>query len=135
MGDFMRGVDDMTGSRFAAKFRRLREFDAIAAEAGWDARDPRGRSVRVFAPGSRRRERREKSWHEKTENERKLWKAGIAAGILAGGLGGVGIYRLAKGKPLIPRFGKPAAEVQGTDVKNVISKGHPDWFKWRSSVA
>jgi hypothetical protein len=132
MGDFMRGVDDMTGSRFAtgrklfaAKFRRLREFDAIAAEAGWDARDPRGRSVRVFAPGSRRRERREKAWHEKTENERTLWKAGIAAGVLAGGLGGVGIYRLAKGKPLIPRFGKPAAGVGGD---GGIAEGPPEWF-------
>lgn len=124
MGDFMRGVDDMTGSRFAAKFRRLREFDAIAAEAGWDARDPRGRSVRVFAPGSRRRERREKSWHEKTENERTLWKAGIAAGILAGGLGGVGIYRLAKGKPLIPRFGKPAAGGDGDPIRY----GPSQWF-------
>jgi hypothetical protein len=126
MGDFMRGVDDMTGgSRFAAKFHRLREFDAIAAEAGWDARDPRGRSVRVFAPGSRRRERREKAWHEKTENERTLWKAGIAAGILAGGLGGVGIYRLAKGKPLIPRFGKPAA---GGGDGDPIRYGPSQWF-------
>jgi hypothetical protein len=81
--------------------------------------------VRVFAPGSRRRERREKAWHEKTENERTLWKAGIAAGVLAGGLGGVGIYRLAKGKPLIPKFQKPST---GGDGLGDIKPGPAEWF-------
>jgi hypothetical protein len=87
-------------------------------------RDPRGRSARVFAPGSRRRERREKAWHEKTENERKLWKAGIVAGALAGGLGGVGIYRLAKGKSLVPSFvtnPKPAMQASKEKAQSMLA--------------
>ena len=35
-------------------------LDAYAEMKGWDVRDPRGRSARVFAPGSRQRDRREK---------------------------------------------------------------------------
>lgn len=66
----------------------LIELDEAAEWAGWDVRDPRGRSARVFAPGSRRRERREKKWHEKVENERKLWGAGaVGASVLAGAAG------------------------------------------------
>jgi hypothetical protein len=97
------GITKITAKRaFSAKLKKLRELDAIAEYEGWDVRDPRGRSARVFAPGSRKRERRPKEWHEKTENERKLWKAGIAAGVL----GGVGVtlvgQRLVSGKSLIP---------------------------------
>jgi hypothetical protein len=102
-GNILKGLTKITAKRaFSAKLKRLRELDAIAEYEGWDVRDPRGRSARVFAPGSRRRERRPKEWHEKTENERKLWKAGIAAGVL----GGVGVtlvgQRLVSGKSLIP---------------------------------
>jgi hypothetical protein len=53
--------------------------------AGWDVRDARGRSARVFAPGAGQRDRRPKAWHEKVENERKLWGAASVAGTLAGG--------------------------------------------------
>ena len=66
-----------------------------AYDAGWDVRDPRGKSARVFAPGSRKRERREKKWHEKIDNERKLWGAGLIAASLAGGAVG---RKLARGK-------------------------------------
>ncbi|WP_050028923.1 hypothetical protein [Verrucomicrobium sp. BvORR034] len=63
------------------------QFDEVAAEAGWDVRDPRGKSARVFAPGSRSRQRREKEWYEEVGNERKLWGAGVAtAGVLGAGL-------------------------------------------------
>jgi len=61
----------------------LIEFDA-ARSAGWDVRDPRGRSARVFAPGSKTRSRRNKRWHEKAENERKLWKGAVVGGVVAG---------------------------------------------------
>ena len=57
--------------------------DAYAT--GWDVRDARGRSARVFAPGAGQRDRRPKAWHEKVENERKLWGAASVAGTLAGG--------------------------------------------------
>lgn len=71
----------------------LVEFDVIAKEAGWDVRDPRGRSARVFAPGSKKRVRREKKWHEKTENERKLWKAGMVGALVVGGAAGARMAR------------------------------------------
>jgi hypothetical protein len=108
----MRGANDMTGRVFAARLRsRLRELDVVAGEAGWDVRDPRGRSARVFAPGSRKRERREKYWHEKKENQQKLWIAGALAAAAAGGLGGAAVYRLAQGKSLLPSFRKAVPEV------------------------
>jgi hypothetical protein len=112
-GDFMRGTQTYTensrgkntnGLKIRELARKLREFDDAAESAGWDLRDPRGRSARVFAPGSRRRERREKKWHEKTENERKLWMAGAAGAAVLGGAGALGVYRLAKGKSLVPNF-------------------------------
>jgi len=102
-GNILKGLTKVTAKRaFSAKLKKLRELDAIAEYEGWDVRDPRGRSARVFAPGSRKRERRQKEWHEKTENERKLWKAGIAAGVL-GGAGAMLVgQRLVSGKSLIP---------------------------------
>lgn len=69
---------------FGVEVENLRHFDGDAARAGWDVRDPRGRSARVFAPGSRKRNRREKRWHERAENERKLWKGAVVGGVLAG---------------------------------------------------
>jgi hypothetical protein len=101
-GSILKGATNITRRRFSAKLAKLRELDAVAEYAGWDVRDPRGRSARVFAPGSRRRERRPKEWHEKTENERKLWKMKVAAGVLGGaGLALIG-QRLVSGKSLIP---------------------------------
>ena len=77
--------------------RPMIEFDDIANWAGWDVRDPRGRSARVFAPGSRKRMRREKEWHEKIDVQRRLLGAlaavGTAAGAGAGILIGRKIYR------------------------------------------
>jgi hypothetical protein len=58
---------------------------------GWDIRDPRGRSARVYAPGARRRERREKSWGEKIDNIRLVRNAALLAA--AAGLGGSLYYR------------------------------------------
>lgn len=84
---------------FATAADRLIGFDAVANEAGWDIRDPRGKSARVFAPGSRRRNRREKEWHEKVDNERTLWKAGMVAAALAAGAGGAAVGRRFPRKP------------------------------------
>jgi hypothetical protein len=121
----MRGLTSATARRFSAKLTKLRELDAIAAYEGWDVRDPRGRSARVFAPGSRRRERRTKEWHEKTENERKLWKAGLVASAL-GGAGAMLIgQRILAGKSLVPsRFipKKPDSKVF-VDASDLFKKG------------
>lgn len=109
------GITKITAKKaFSAKLKRLRELDAIAEYEGWDIRDPRGRSARVFAPGSRRRERRQKEWYEKTENERKLWKAGLVASAL-GGAGAMLVgQRLVSGKSLIPsRFLKKPIDPSG----------------------
>lgn len=54
-----------------------------ALDKGWDVRDARGRSARVYAPGSRRRDRREKTWGEKTENIRAVRNVAIV-GTVAG---------------------------------------------------
>jgi hypothetical protein len=84
-------------------------FDDWAAYNGWDVRDPRGRSARVFAPGSRARYRREKEWHEKKENREKLW---LGTTIAAGALGAGGAYaavRKSHGLPIFPKAKPPAS--------------------------
>jgi hypothetical protein len=100
----------------------LLEFDEVAADAGWDIRDPRGKSARVFAPGSRRRVRREKEWHEKVENERKIrTAAGVAAlgiGVASGAIAGRALQRRSltkQGVKLPQKPVKPAAPVAPDD--------------------
>jgi hypothetical protein len=66
--------------------RALHFAYADALDKGWDVRDARGRSARVYAPGSRRRERRPKEWGEKTENIRAVRNVAIA-GTVAGAVG------------------------------------------------
>jgi hypothetical protein len=83
---------------FKTRASALFHFDEIAADAGWDIRDPRGKSARVFAPGSRQRYRRPKEWHEKKENRDKL----AAAAVLAAGIGGFALGRKLKGRKKIP---------------------------------
>jgi hypothetical protein len=73
--------------RFGTPASRLLHFDVDAAMAGWDIRDPRGKSARVYAPGSRRRHRRPKEWHERKENRDKL----AAAAVIAAGVGGLAV--------------------------------------------
>jgi hypothetical protein len=93
---------------FSTPASRLIGFDEVAADAGWDIRDPRGKSARVFAPGSRPRVRREKEWYEKSENERKLWKAAV---VVAGAAGLAGGHLLTKklGKKIVPPLATPTA--------------------------
>jgi len=70
---------------------------------GWDLRDARGKSARVFAPGAQKRMRRPAEWHEKKDNQKKLIAgAGVAAALLAGGGG----FMLGKQRAL--RLGKLA---------------------------
>lgn len=66
--------------------RRLVELNTVdPLERGWDLRDARGRSARVYAPGSRKRQRREKQWDEKVDNIRAVRNAAIAGTVLASG--------------------------------------------------
>ena len=92
-------------SLFAAKLRRtLKQFDLDAALSGWDIRDPRGKSARVFAPGSRPRFRRQKEWHEKKENREALLKGAIAGVGVLGLAGGAAAARKLSGLPVIPKI-------------------------------
>lgn len=83
-------------------------FDASASDAGWDIRDPRGKSARVFAPGSRQRVRREKEWYERKSNRDKL----AAAAVVASGLGGLALGTKL-GKKLALRKKPPVAAPAG----------------------
>ena len=111
------GLNDMTKKRFSSRLARLLELDAYANYAGWDVRDPRGKSARVFAPGSRQRERRPKEWYEKAENERALWKAKVAAAAVGGAVAALIGSRILSGKSLIPsRFVKKVMHPDASDV-------------------
>jgi hypothetical protein len=93
-------------SLMSAKLRKLKQFDLDAALAGWDVRDPRGKSARVFAPGSRPRFRRQKEWHEKKENREALLKGAIVGTGLIGVAGGVAGGRKLAGLSVIPKMAK-----------------------------
>lgn len=92
-------VGSVSKRSFSTPAARVYQFDDNAYDAGWDVRDPRGRSARVFAPGARKRDRREKRWHEKAENERKLWKTAVVTAGIAGLAGG---RMIKKGKVKVP---------------------------------
>ncbi len=79
-----------TGKRVWQRFFSAVHFDATASD--WDVRDARGRSARVFAPGARPRERREKKWHETMGAMRKI---AIAGAVLGTGIGAYGGYKWA----------------------------------------
>jgi hypothetical protein len=68
-------------------------------DAGWDVRDARGRSARVFTPGSRPRTRREKKKSERVEHIRKV--RNVAIGVATLGLGGTAY--LARSSAVAPR--------------------------------
>lgn len=53
----------------------------------WDVRDARGRSVRVFAPGSQRRIRRKKTSFERIDTERKVRDAVTVGTLVSGAVG------------------------------------------------
>ena len=93
-------IEDLPSASFATPASGLFHFDEVAEDAGWDVRDPRGRSARVFAPGAGKRERRQKEWWEKTDNERKLWQGAVIAAGVAGLAGGHALTKkLGKLKP------------------------------------
>lgn len=73
-----------------AHHRIVTQFDYIDKE-GWDLRDARGKSARVFAPGSKKRDRREKTTSEKVSTIRAVRNLAIA-GTVAGAAGTL-IYR------------------------------------------
>ncbi len=64
------------------------ESDEYYDPGEWEIRDARGRSARVFRPGSRRRVRREKRWHERVGNQRAMAALAVLAGTAAGAAGG-----------------------------------------------
>jgi len=138
-------------SKYLGSESEVIEFDGTAARAGWDVRDPRGRSARVFAPGSRRRNRREKHWHEKKENQKKIWAAGTVAALLAGGAVGARIARrsgasvgkasLKGGKKFVASDGlRPGGRsaVAGSGKRVVKPRKRPDlrpeWQKRRAGI-
>lgn len=87
VGGVRRALPSLVGMQWqAGSSARPIHFDMTAPE--WDVRDQRGRSARVFAPGARPRERREKAWHERVDNIRKLAVAGAVAAAGAGIAGG-----------------------------------------------
>lgn len=102
-----------------------RQFDATAPD--WDIRDQRGKSARVFAPGSRKRVRREKEWHERVDNQRKI--AAVGAGLLAVGAAGAG-YALGKRLAKKPVPFRPGVRKASTRRGNVF---YPKTDKFKGS--
>lgn len=91
----------------------LKSFD-YTDRNNWDLRDARGKSARVFAPGSKPRERREKDWNEKTENIRLVRNIAIAGTVA--GVAGALHYRN-KANQLNPKVPKAANIIDGVDFR------------------
>lgn len=87
-------------------------LDDTADLRGWDLRDARGRSARVFAPGSQRRDRREKSKWEKIDTIRAVRNAALGAAVL--GLGGTAALAL-RNRQLV-RALRPKPEPKWADI-------------------
>jgi hypothetical protein len=117
-----------------AKQLSMKFFDEWANFQGWDVRDPRGRSARVFAPGARRRVRREAEWHETKDGQRRIWQAvgvaGTVAGVGAGLLAGRGATQVGKDfKKLRKSVFKKAKPV-----KRSTPRGRDAGGKWRENI-
>jgi hypothetical protein len=91
----------------------LKNFD-YTDRNDWDLRDARGKSARVFAPGSKPRDRREKNWNEKTENIRLVRNIAIA-GTLAGA--GAALHYRNKANKLVPQVPKASNVIDGVDFR------------------
>jgi len=80
---------------FTAQLSRTLELSYLDSDetrgAGWDVRDARGKSARVFTPGSLPRNRREKKPHERVGSIRTQRNVAIGVGILGIGLGSYGL--------------------------------------------
>lgn len=66
---------------------RLREIRFAQTVPYWDIRDERGKSARVYAPGSQRRAREEMSPWKKKKTQRHILQAALAATGVVGGVG------------------------------------------------
>jgi hypothetical protein len=107
VSDVNRWVDKTVEST-ARKFKlsmqgNIHHFDAMDGFGdpyrGWDLRDPRGKSARVFAPGHQKRVRRQAEWHETKDGQKKiLVGAGVAGTLLAGGVAGVAAHKIGYGQ-------------------------------------
>lgn len=91
----------------------LENFD-YTDRNNWDLRDARGKSARVFAPGSKPRNRREKDWNEKTDNIRLVRNIAIA-GTLAGA--GAALHYRNKANKLTPQVPKASNVIDGVDFR------------------
>lgn len=95
------------GYGFSGKLRNVVNFDFNADMAGWDVRDPRGKSARVFAPGSKKRTRRKKEPHERIDHIRKTRNIAIAAALAGTGIGAAGVLTNPRiNKHLLPTTSK-----------------------------
>lgn len=108
-------IKNVARKLFAAERAGVIELDYYG-KADWDLRDPRGKSARVFAPGSKTRERRPKKWHEKADTQRKLGGALAVAGTLAGLVVG-------------GKVGARRAERRGAEALAAAKKRRPAWNK------
>ncbi len=116
----------------AAVVHHIQNFDFDSAVRGWDLRDARGRSARVYAPGSRRRDRREKTWNEKTDNIRLV--RNIAIGTTAAATGAALFYRN-RARRIAAPAAKPVLSnvVQFPGTKAMSARVNPVQFAGKSA--
>lgn len=98
----MRSAEKRGYRIFSRSLPRLHFFDDWAEMYGWDVRHPNGRSVRVFAPGSRPRVRRRAEWRETKEGQRAILTRLALAGTTAGLGAGWVVGRKTAGKSIVP---------------------------------
>ena len=75
------------------KLRHFETYQDYYNPQGWDLRDARGNSARVFSPTAKKRMRRQAEWHEKKDAQRKLLVGAGLLGATATGAAGLLIGR------------------------------------------
>ena len=116
----MKQVNRSVGLSARLRLKQI-SLDYDAAMVGWDVRDPRGRSARVFAPGARPRYRRQADWHETKEGQRKVLIGAGMLGALATGAGGILVgRRIGQVKTLVKRRGIYSGYQKSQKSKQVI---------------
>ena len=101
-------------------------FDIQTDLAGWDLRDARGRSARVYAPGARARDRREKKWHERVDNIRRI---AVGGAVGAGALGVAGGVMIGRSNPKLVRSVVKTTKKKIKGITSNIVHAAPGIFK------
>lgn len=109
-------IDDVLG--LCAR-RHVLLFDYYSPE-GWDVRDGRGNSARVFSPTAKKRTRRKAEWHETKDGQRKILGGLAVVGPVAGLAAGMALSPRLRRLRVLAKRQRPFVDARAIDPKKII---------------